>query len=185
MSVANYPFHKIQYLSNYGPATAIPATPLNQAAETSLVVLKDAATGLVEIVYPLPAGIYSFSAKCTMRLANVESSAQQIDLQIVRLTNAGGGAVLDYVATCPFALNRLAGTAANPSVGIATFANVANVAYQCQCARADLRVPAGQFWGVRVGVNGNPIGGSTISNVNLQVVRTGEFEDYSTILVIA
>ena len=181
MSVANFPFRKIEYASGYQPASAVPATPLNQAAETSMVVLKGAG-GIGEIVYPLAAGIYSFSAKCTMRLADAETSCQQLDLQIVRLTDALGGAVLDYVATSSFALNRLAYAGA---AAIATFANVDNVDYQCQCARTDVRVPAGQFWGVRVGVNGNPVGGSTISAVNFQATPTSTIDEFTVITVVA
>jgi hypothetical protein len=181
MSVQNFPFRKIEYASGYQPATAIPATPLNQGAETSVIVLKGAG-GAGEIVYPLAAGIYSFSAKCTMRLADLETSAQQIDLQIVRLTDAGGGAVLDYVATSSFALNRLAYAGA---AAIATFANVANVDYQCQCARTDVRVPAGQFWGVRVGVNGNPVGGSTISGLSFQATLTSAINEFIVVTVTA
>ena len=181
MSVANFPFRQIHYQSSYNPATAVPATPVNQAAETSLPVLLTAG-GLAEIVYPLPAGIYSFNAKCTMRVADAETFAQQIDLQIVRLNAQVGGVVVDYLATSTFALNRLgyAGAAA-----VATFAAIHNVDYNMQCSRADFRVPAGTFYGVRVGINGNPVGGSTISAVSFEAIKTGEIAESTIITVTA
>ena len=154
MSSANYPFRVINYLASAAVNTAVPATPANSAAGTSLVVLKRADTS--EIVFSLPAGVYDMNANLTLNLANNETAVQQIELQIVRLTNAGGGAVQFILASSVFCATR---TSPN-----ATFAAVANVAYHLQCAHANIDVLAGGFWGIRCLINGNPVGGSTISD---------------------
>ena len=179
MSVANFPFRQVHYQASYAAITAVPATPVNQAVETSLVVLKDAG-GVNEVVLALPSGMYTFNAKCIIHVADAETFAQQIDLQIVRLSAQVAGVVLDYVSTATFALNRLGYAGA---AGVATFVAIANVDYNTQCSRADVRIPAGQFYGVRVGVNGNPVGGSTINAVVFEVIKTAEIDNYTTIIV--
>jgi hypothetical protein len=148
MSTANYPFSVINYL-----ASAVPPTAAN-AAGTSLPILKRADNS--EIVFALPAGVYTMNANLTLNLANNETAVQQIELQIALLTNAGGGAVQYIAASSVFCATRT-----SPA---ATFAAVANVDYHLQCAHANLEVPAGQFWGIRCLINGNPVGGSTISD---------------------
>ena len=172
MSTANYPFSVINYLASAAANTLVPATAANSAG-TSLVVLKRVDT--TEIVFALPAGVYTMNANLTLNLANLETAVQQIELQIARLTNAGGGAVQFIAASSVFAATRTAPAA--------TFAAVANVNYHLQCAHANLEVPAGQFWGIRVLVNGNPIGGSTLSNATFAVTLVGL--DAPTIIFVA
>ena len=163
MSSANYPFRVINYLASAAVNTAVPATPANSAAGTSLVVLKRADTS--EIVFSLPAGVYDMNANLTLNLANNETAVQQIELQIVRLTNAGGGAVQFILASSVFCATR---TYPN-----ATFAAVANVAYHLQCAHSNIEVPAGQFYGIRCLINGNVIGGSEISDATFVASLVG------------
>ena len=153
MSTANYPFSVINYISSAAVNTLVPATAAN-AAGTSLVVLKRADNS--EIVFALPIGGYTMNANLTLNLANLETAVQQIELQIVRLTNAGGGAVQYILASSVFCATRT-----SPA---ATFAAVSNVAYHLQCAHANIDVLAGGFWGIRCLINGNPVGGSTISD---------------------
>jgi hypothetical protein len=102
--------------------------------------------------------------------------------QIVRLNAQVGGAVVDYIATSTFALNRLGYDGA---AAVDTFDTIHNVDYHMQCARAAFRVPPNGFYGVRVGINGNPIGGSTISNVTFDAIKTGELNEITTIVVFA
>jgi hypothetical protein len=105
------------------------------------------------------------NANLTLNLANAETAVQQIELQIVRLTNAGGGAVQFIVASSVFCATRTAPAA--------TFAAVVNVNYHLQCAHANLEVPAGQFWGIRCLINGNPVGNSTISDATYTSTLVG------------
>ena len=154
MSSANYPFRVINYLASAAAVTAVPPTPANSGLGTSLIVLKRADTS--EIVFALPTGVYNMNANLTLNLANAETTCQQIELQIVRLTNAGGGAVQFILASSVFCATRT-----SPA---ATFAAVANVAYHLQCAHSNIEVPAGQFYGIRCLINGNVIGGSVISD---------------------
>ena len=172
MSVANFPFRLVTYLAGAAIPTLVPATAAN-AAGTSLVVLKRADAS--EIVLALPAGVYTMNANLDLNLANAETAVQQIELQIARLTNAGGGAVQYIVASSVFCATRTAPAA--------TFAAVANVTYHLQCAHANLEVPAGQFWGIRVLVNGNPVGGSTLSDATFAVTLVGL--DAPTIIFVA
>ena len=153
MSAANYPFSVINYLAGAAANTLVPATAANSAG-TSLVILKRLDNS--EIVLALPVGVYTMNANLTLNLANAETAVQQIELQIVRLTNAGGGAVQYILASSVFSATRTAPAA--------TFAAVANVAYHLQCAHANIDVLAGGFWGIRCLINGNPVGGSTISD---------------------
>ena len=153
MSTANYPFRLVTYLSSAAVNTLVPATAANTAG-TSLVVLKRA--NLSEIVFALPEGVYTMNANLTLNLANAETAVQQIELQIVQLTNAGGGVVQNIFASSVFAATR--------TPPAATFAAVANVAYHLQCAHANIDVLAGRFYGIRCLINGNPEGGSTISD---------------------
>jgi hypothetical protein len=162
MSVANFPFRPITYLASAAADTAVPATAAN-AAGTSLVVLKRADAS--EIVVALPAGVYTMNANLTLNLANNETAVQQIELQIARLTNLGGGAVQFIVASSVFCATRTAPAA--------TFAAVVNVDYHLQCGHANLEVPAGQFWGIRCLINGNPVGNSTISDATFAATLVG------------
>ena len=171
MSSANYPFRVINFQSSAAVNTAVPATPLNSAG-TSLPILKRADAS--EIVLALPAGVYDLNANLTLNLANAETTCQQIELQIVRLTNAGGGAVQFSLASSPFTATRTAGAA--------TFAAVDNVAYHLQCAHSNIEVPAGQFYGIRCLINGNVIGGSTISDATFVASLVG-FNAPTTIFV--
>ena len=161
MSSANYPFRIINYLASAAAVTAVPPTPLNSAG-TSLPVLKRADAS--EIVLALPAGVYDLNANLILNLANAETTCQQIELQIVRLTNAGGGAVQFSLASSVFCATRIAGAA--------TFASP-NVAYHLQCAHSNIEVPAGQFYGIRCLINGNVIGGSTISDATFVASLVG------------
>ena len=172
MSVANFPFRPLTYLSSAAVNTAIPPTAAN-AAGTSLVVLKRADAS--EIVFALPAGVYTMNANLDLNLANAETAVQQIELQIALLTNAGGGAVQYIAASSVFAATRTAPAA--------TFAAVANVNYHLQCAHANLEVLAGQFWGIRCLINGNPVGGSTISDATFTATLVGL--DAPTIIFVA
>ena len=162
MSVANFPFRPLTYIAGAAAPTLVPATAADSAG-TSLVVLKRADT--TEIVFALPAGVYTMNAQVDLNLANAETAVQQIELQIARLTNAGGGPVQYIAASSVFAATRLEGAA--------TFVAVANVDYHLQCAHANLEVPAGQFWGIRCLINGNPIGGSTISDATFAATLVG------------
>ena len=149
MSAANYPFSVINYLAGAAANTLVPATAANSAG-TSLVILKRLDNS--EIVLALPVGVYTMNANFTLNLANAETAVQQIELQVVQLTNAGGGVVQNIFASSVFAATRT-----SPA---ATFAAVSNVAYHLQCAHADIEVPAGCFYGIRCLINGNPEGGS-------------------------
>ena len=162
MSSANYPFRIINYLASAAAVTNVPPTPANSAG-TSIIVLKRADTS--EIVFALPAGVYDMNANLTLNLANAETTCQQIELQIVRLTNAGGGAVQFSLASSVFCATRT-----SPA---ATFAAVANVAYHLQCAHSNIEVPAGQFYGIRCLINGNVIGGSEISDATFVASLVG------------
>ena len=163
MSSANYPFRIINYLASSAAVTAVPATPLNSAVGTSLPVLKRADAS--EIVLALLAGVYDMNENLILKLANAETTCQQIELQIVRLTNAGGGAVQLIFASSVFCATRIAGAA--------TFAAVDNVAYHLQCAHSNIEVPAGQFYGIRCLINGNVVGGSEISDATFVASLVG------------
>ena len=162
MSAANYPFSVINYLAGAAANTLVPATAANSAG-TSLVILKRLDNS--EIVLALPVGVYTMNANLTLNLANAETAVQQIELQIVRLTNAGGGAVQFILASSVFCATR---TSPN-----ATFAAVANVAYHLQCAHGNIEIPAGQFYGIRCLINGNVVGGSAISDATFVASLVG------------
>jgi len=163
MSVANFPFIGVTYLASAAINTAVPATAVNTAG-TSLVILKRADT--TEIVFSLPAGVYDMNANLTLNIANAETAVQQIELQIVTLTNAGGGAVQNIFASNVFNATRIPPAA--------TFAAVVNVDYHLQCSHNNINVVAGQFYGIRCLINGNPIGGSTISDATFAVTKVGD-----------
>lgn len=173
MSIGNFPPRVLNFntLANAASAPAvyplaIPATPVNSALGTSLQIMRRVGGG--EIRYTLPEGIYTMSAQCTLTIADAETFAQQVELQIVRLDGAFNP--FDTLATFSFALNRLgyAGGA-----GVATFANIANVDYTLQCARGSIEVFDGQVFTIRALINGLPTGGSTINSCRFVASRVG------------
>jgi hypothetical protein len=165
MSSANNPPTIINFLASSAQNTLVPATPLNSNPGTSLVILKRPVT-FTEIVFSLPAGIYDFNANCQLNIANLETSCQQIELQIVRLTNAGGGAVQYLLASVPFTASR--------NFANATFATIVNVDYTLQCTHSNIDIPDGIFFGIRCLINGNPVGGSTISDATFVATKKGD-----------
>ena len=158
MSIGNFPPRVINFnAQNLGAAVAIPATAVNSAAGTSLQICRRVDT--TEIRAVLPEGIYNLSALMTFTIADAETFAQQIELQIVRVN--GAGAVQAVFASQTFALNRLGYAGA---AGVATFANIANVDYTLQCARGSVEISAGQIFCIRALINGVPTGGSTVND---------------------
>jgi hypothetical protein len=172
MSVQNFSSNVITYLAGSVINTAVPATPLNSANGTSLAILRRADGS--EIVFNLPAGLYDMYAGLTLNIANLETSVQQIELQIVTL-NAGG------VVQNRFASNTFTATRNPPN---ATFAAVANVAYHLQCEHSNINVVAGQIYGIRCLINGNPVGGSTISNAEFAVSKVGNPNQFPFVFVV-
>ena len=164
MSVANFSFSGVTYLAGSAQSTLVPAVPLNTLVGTSLVVLKRAVT-FTEIVFSLPAGLYDMNANLTLNIDNAETAVQQIELQIVTLVAAGGN-VLNIFASNTFCATR------NPPN--ATFAAVDDIAYHLQCSHNNINVVAGQNYGIRCLINGNPVGGSLISDATFAVTKTGD-----------
>jgi hypothetical protein len=165
MSVANFPPRIINFNAVSAIATVLPATPLNGALGTSIQILKRADAS--EIRFTLTEGVYNFSAEMTFTIADAETSAQQLELQIRRL-NAGGNPMDDPLATALFSLNRLAYTG---GAAVATFANISNVDYTMQCARGSLEILDGQIFGIRALINGLPVGGSQINSCKFLASR--------------
>ena len=174
MSVANYPSNIITYLAGSAQNTLVPAVPLNSLVGTSLIILKRPVT-FTEIVFNLPAGLYDMNANLTLNIDNAETAVQQIELQIVTLV-AAGGAVLNLFASSTFNATR------NPPN--ATFAAVDNVAYHLQCSHNNINVVAGQFYGIRCLINGNPIGGSLISDATFSVSKVGDPFPFPFVFVV-
>jgi hypothetical protein len=172
MSVQNFPSNVITYLAGAAINTLVPATPLNSPAGTSLVILKRGDAS--EIVFILPAGLYDMHANLTLNIANIETAVQQIELQIVSLN--AGGVVQNLFASSTFNATR------NPPN--ATFAAVANVAYHLQCEHSNINVVAGQIYGIRCLINGNPVGGSTISDATFAVSKVGNPYPFPFVFVV-
>jgi hypothetical protein len=178
MSVANYPFHNVQYNAvGSGIVTLAPPTAVNTGVGTYLPILRR--LDGTEIVFSLPAGIYEMVAECTLHVADNETFAQQIDLQVVRVAGAGG-LVQQILATQVFSLNRLGYAAA----AVATFAAIVNVDFRLCCGRGSIEVVAGQFYTCRVLINGNPVGGSDFSQISFVANLTGDAANLSKITVV-
>jgi hypothetical protein len=172
MSVANFPSKVLTYIGGSAINTIIPAVPLNSVNGTSLSILRRADGS--EIVFNLPDGVYNLYADCTLNIANAETAVQQIELQIVTLNGAG-------VVQNRFASNIFTATRNPPN---ATFAAVANVAYHLQCEHSSVNVVAGQNYGIRCVINGNPIGGSTISNTTFAMTKVGDLFPFPFVFVV-
>jgi len=172
MSVANFPSNVITYIAGAAAPTLVPPTPLNSPAGTSLVILKRG--DATEIVFILPAGLYDMNANLTLNIADIETAVQQIELQIVSLNAVG-------VVQLLFASSTFNATRNPPN---ATFAAVANVDYHLQCSHNNINVVAGQRYGIRCLINGNPVGGSTISDATFAVSKVGDAFPFPFVFVV-
>jgi hypothetical protein len=178
MSVANFPPRIINFNAVSAIATNIPAVAVNQAAGTSLQILRRADAS--EIRFTLTGGVYNLSAEMTFTIADAETFAQQVELQIRRL-NGAGNPVDDPLATALFALNRLGYAGA---AGVATFATIANVDYSMQCARGSVEVQDGQVFTIRALINGLPVGGSTINTCKFLASRLTALDLLDKIVIV-